>query len=211
MQHQRGFTLVELLIALTVFAVISGTTVGVMGLAINSKEKIEAVSDQITALERTRSLMRLDIAQIADRPYRDDRSVGAVSSFVGGRSAAAALGDAPGGGQTILGFVRHGWSNPGAVAPRPSIQHVRYVVRGDQLIRQSRVFVDATRETPVTEQVLQTNIRGVDVTFYGPRGWQDDWRPQATQTTPAAVRIAFVHPDFGEISQAFLARGSSEQ
>lgn len=200
---QRGLTLVELLIALAVFAVLSAVAVGVLRTAIVAEERSALAAAELSVLERSRAIIRADFLQIADRPYRQNFSSGLTPAVLGGLSAEAAT-ETESGERILMTFVRDGWANPGAREPRSTLQHVTYLVREDDLIRRTRPFVDSVRETPTREQVLFESVNDVVIEFFGPRGWIADWRSDGGAAALPAVRILFVHPALGELEQAFV-------
>ena len=98
---EAGFTLVELLVALAIFALIS--VAGVMLLRSGSDTQL-AVKGRLEDLSRTNRLynaMEGDLAQVIARPVRD-QSGQPVPAFTENDAGT------PG---ALFGFVRAGWSN----------------------------------------------------------------------------------------------------
>ncbi|MGV6821017.1 MAG: type II secretion system minor pseudopilin GspJ [Parvularcula sp.] len=200
---QRGMTLIEILVALTIFSVISAAMVGLLALTGNGRTQIDRISTQISTLEGARSIVRTDMMQVLNRPYRQPFATGSTPAFLGGAGGVSVLAAID--GETILcAFVRNGWANPNADQPRASIQRVEYLVREGKVIRRVRPFVDAMPGTPVREQVLFANVEQVEVRFRGAGRWLQDWGGSATQGAPRAFRISFVDEDYGPITQDFL-------
>jgi len=202
-KSQRGMTLIEILVALTIFSVISAAMVGLLALTGNGRTQIERISTQISTLERSRSIIRTDMMQVLNRPYRQPFETRSTPPFVGGSGGVSVL--AAKDGETILcAFVRNGWANPSADQPRASIQRVEYLVREEKIIRRIRPFVDAVAETPEREQVLFTNADRVEIRFRGAGRWVQDWGASGTQGLPRAIRIEFDDQEYGPITQDFL-------
>ncbi|MEM9233523.1 MAG: type II secretion system minor pseudopilin GspJ [Pseudomonadota bacterium] len=209
MSGQRGFTLVEVLIALGIFSVLSAASVGVIRIATNAQERTEAVSRELGELERFRSLMRSDLIQATSRRYREPGSIDPLAPFVGGRTAMNVIEARNSGEEILFAFVRSGWINPDWAQKRASVQHVTYLVRDNMLIRRIRPFVDATEDTPFRDQVLIDAASDISAQFYGPRGWQDDWGGAGEMDGPPAIRLQMVHPGLGELQQDFLVGDGS--
>ena len=79
-------------------------------------------------------------------------------------------------------------SLPGSL-PSSRLQHVRYMIRGNQLVRQSSPFPDPVDAQDMFEQVLLKDISQIDLRYYR-QGWQTGWSiDDASNTIPSAVRV----------------------
>ncbi|RFB01647.1 type II secretion system minor pseudopilin GspJ [Parvularcula marina] len=204
---ERGFTLVEVLIALGVFAILSAVSVGIIRLATNAQEQAEDVAGSIARIERARSIIRMDMLQIVDRRYRPAGTNGQVAAFTGGAPAKQAILTREDEEEILLAFVRNGWANPDYRQPRASLQQVTYLVRDGALIRRVQPFIDAVEDTPYRDQLLFDGVTGVQIGFYGPSGWVEDWGAGSQSTPPPAIRLSFTDPEFGALTQDFLVGG----
>jgi len=186
----KGFTLVEMLVALLVFSLLSAAGVAVLGFAADNRAVVRERMDEIAALQSARALIKTDLEQVADRRTRaDGGSPGRVLS--GGESAAA----------PVLAFTRRGWDNPDA-APRASLQYVEYRLAEDRLERRARPALDgATLGEP---QVLLRGVRSLEVAFYARGAWAPAWAPSADRPLPQAIRLRMELEDFGEVTQLVL-------
>ena len=201
-------TLVELLVALGIFALVSAASISVLGLALAGRDQLEAATDEARALERVRSLLRADLAQVVPRPVRGPD--GATSpALAGGAGLADArpgqAGTAP--GETVLlVLTRGGWDDPGNLRPRPELQRVTYLVRGGALVRRTRPYLDAALQTPSQDQVLLEDLTDLAVAFHDGREWRDGYAgSEDGADLPRAVRFAFGHPALGPTRHDFLA------
>jgi general secretion pathway protein J len=188
-RHSAGFTLVELLIALLIFGLLSAAATALLSFGIDARgrtaERLETVSD----IARLRALMTTDLAQAAPRAWRDESGT-RRAAFVG-RSDTGAL----------IGFVRRGWRNE-AGAPRASLQRVEYRVTDGRLERQSAPMLDGTRLLPPA--VLLTGIRDIRVRFFNAGQWLDSWRPEAPDALPSAVELTVITAGQPQVRQVFL-------
>ena len=80
--------------------------------------------------------------------------------------------------------------------------------RDGALIRRVRPFVDAVKDTPYRDEVLFAGVGQISAEYYGPRGWQTDWRALGINDRPEAFRLVIDHPDLGRITQSFLVGGA---
>ena len=186
----KGFTLVEMLVALLVFSLLSAAGVAVLGFAADNRAVVRERMDDVAALQSARALIKTDLEQIADRRTRADGGVPS-RSLSGGESDAA----------PVLAFTRRGWDNPDE-APRASMQYVEYRLVEDRLERRARSALDgAALGEP---QVLLRGVRGLAVAFYARGAWAPAWAPSADRPLPQAVRLQLDLESFGEVTQLIL-------
>ena len=202
---QRGLTLVEMLVALGIFSLIGTASVAVIGVALSGQTQLEAQTDALGRLERTRALLRADLAQAVNRPVREpDGQDGAA--FAGGDALPEALSDETL-GTLLLVLTRGGWANPGDARPRAELQRVEYRLRGDALIRRTRPFLDAAEGTPHTEQVLLNGLGEARAAFWDGQAWRPGFVGAESAPFPPAVRVILEHPTYGTLTNDFLVAG----
>jgi general secretion pathway protein J len=174
---EAGFTLVELLVALAIFALIS--VAGVTLLRSGSDTQL-AVKDRLEALSRSNRLANAiegDLAQAIARPVRDQAGE-AVPAFI--QEDASTPG-------SLFGFVRAGWSNFDE-APRAGLQRVAYVLEGKALKRLSWPMLDGA--TPADAAVLVENVSEAQLQFRDDTGeWRGDWTATDAGAMPRALEL----------------------
>lgn len=191
---RAGFTLVEVLISLLIFALIAAAGASVLSLSIDNRFAVKAASDRTAELQRTRALLRADLGQAAAR-----RSRGPT-----GRPQPQPMMGATAPGDPVLVLSRAGWSNPGEAA-RPSLQRVEYRLVEGRLERRVSSHLDGARPGP--PQVLYDGVRDLTVTFL-----RDGTEAPAFLTTlerplPDAVRLRMTLEGYGPVEQLFLVGG----
>lgn len=186
----KGFTLVEMLVALLVFSLLSAAGVAVLGFAADNRAVVRERMEEIAALQSARALIKTDLEQMADRRTRADGG-GPTRSLMGGESPAG----------PVLAFTRRGWDNPDA-APRAALQYVEYRLVEDRLERQARPALDgAALGEP---QVMLRGVRGLELAFYARGAWTPAWAPSPDRPLPQAVRLTMDLEAFGEVTQLVL-------
>jgi general secretion pathway protein J len=115
--------LVEVLVSLFIFAVISAGTMTAMMQTFSAKDRLDEASTELADLALFRSILRADMAAFDLRPGRDG---------FGGRERTLVTTD----GDPLLTFTRLGRSNAMG-AQRGQAERVRYVFRDGQFIRES--------------------------------------------------------------------------
>ena len=194
-----GFTLIEMMVALLVFALLSAVGVGVMAYAADNQGVIQSRMDRLGEFQRARGLLQADLAQAAVRRVRGRDGTAARNSFVGRTDGAGRDGE------PLLALVRRGWANPDG-EPRASLQYVEYRIVDGQLERASRAALDgAATGTP---QVLLTGIREASIEYHHRGRWNRGWAGGA-EAMPDAVRLTLELAGLGRIEQVFLLPGSA--
>ena len=191
MTRRAGFTLVEVLVALAIFAMIASAGVGLLSFAIDNRLAVRDASERTAAFQRTRALMRADLGQAAPRRVR---------GADGAPRAAFELG-----GEALFAVTRRGWINPGE-APRASMQRVDYRLIDGRLERRVRERLDGAR--PAEPQVLLENVESAQVTAILDGDPIADWRPVQNRPLPDAVRIDLTLEGYGPVSQLFMVAGA---
>lgn len=200
----RGFTLLELLVALAIFAVLATMAYAALNSVLTARKQVEAKSARLTALQTTFMVLERDVEQSTVRGIRDELG-DAQPSLQGG-----------GVGTMVLSLTRDGWRNPLGLA-RSNLQRVSYLFNDKQLIRQSWTILDRAPTTEAYSEVMLDDVRAVDMRFLGQDGqWVGYWPPQ-TQTSgaqtfgsvppPLAVEISLDVEGWGRITRLFRVPG----
>jgi general secretion pathway protein J len=186
--RDAGFTLVELLIAILLFALLSAAAAALLSFAVDARGRTGERLDTLAAVTRTRALLAADLGQAAARPWRDDR--GTPRPALVGRE-----------GDTLLTLVRRGWRNDGS-ASRSSLQRVEYRLFAGRLERRAWPMVDGA--APYPPAVLLTDVTALDLRFHSAGQWQDRWDPATRDSLPDAVAIDITATGLPPLHQAFL-------
>ncbi|WP_339767699.1 type II secretion system minor pseudopilin GspJ [uncultured Paraglaciecola sp.] len=201
----RGFTLLEILIAMAIFTLIGIASTGVLTSVIDSDKLSNERFGKLQTLQRAMLTLERDVLQAVERPVRVE---GEASERVmyGGDGVLESDHDG-------LAFVHGGWYNPQLRLPRSTLQGVGYRVQERQLQRLYGNYVDNVIGYEPKVKVLLENIDDFKVYFIsaqedeeGDSAWQEDY---SDTVLPKAVAIEFTSQDFGFIRREFLLSGSS--
>jgi general secretion pathway protein J len=149
-----GFTLVEVLIALFIFSLISVGATSALTSSLRSKAQMDTKLTEIAKIDSLRALVRADMASLVLRKRR---------GIYGGEEPEALKA----GGEALLSFTRSGRSNPGGNDPRGDLQRVEYLFQGKQLIRRSYARVNPAPQTPFTDRVLMDGLKTASLSALG--------------------------------------------
>jgi general secretion pathway protein J len=186
----RGFTLVELIVALAIFAMLAATGVALLRGGVDATQASATRFDATARLLRTRALLIDDLAQAAPRRVRDANGA-LLPAFEGARGDRR---DAP-----LLALTRRGWTNDDGLA-RASLQRVEWRLSASgALERRAWPMLDGAQPGPAV--TLMTGLTGAALRFRARGAWTDAWDEE--RALPEAVEIALDRPG-GRIVQSFL-------
>ena len=189
-RSEQGFTLVEMLIALLIFGMITAAGVTLLTLTVRTQEASERVLDNRSAIRRTGALLNADLALAAPRVHRNGDGQ-PVAAFLGGD-----------GDDTLLqALVRRGWEDESAF--RSSLQRVEYRLRDGRLERWRYDAVDGAGHA--VAMPLLTGVRRVQLRYRDrDGGWRDRWDPTDPARLPVAVELVSDSESQGQMRQLFL-------
>ena len=178
-RNRNGFTLVEMMVALFIFAMLSVAGVIMLRSAVDSDAVTAENLGQMAEMQRFVSLMEADLSQALPRTYRDDD---------GGRMPAFAsnIGEPP---AAYLKFTRGGQSYVNG-EPRSNLERVEYRLTDGNLERlRYRMTDGGSIDQPA---VLIANIDSLALRFRDRRGqWSDRWETERLTELPRAIEIQF--------------------
>lgn len=204
----RGFTLVELLVAMAIVAVIGVMALTGLTTIIRQRDIAEERTQRWQEIQLAMRLIAQDLSQAAPRLTRDELGESYQPSMLANPNA-----------QFALEFSRGGWANPGGFA-RGTVLRVAYNVEEQQqtkngkrethnvLVRMHWPVMDRTLSTVPVKTNLLDRVDNVEVRFMDASGeWQTEWPPLQMQgplryvIRPRAVEFAVELEDFGRISR----------
>lgn len=197
--RNSGFTLLELLVAVLVFAFISALASGGFNAVLSTASRSEEQMTRLAELQKAMVIMARDIEQAVERSIRDEFG-GTLPPLVGSQST------------TLLEFSRTGLRNPSKVA-RSHIQRVAYRHEDGVLYRLSWPVLDRAQDTEANEYQLIEGINEVEIRYLDDnRDWQGQWPPLvavpgATNGLPKAIEIILDIEGLGEVPRLYRVRG----
>ena len=191
----KGFTLLELLIAMVIFSFMSIMAYGALANILTSNEVITAQEKKLKKLQRSMMFIERDLRQIVARP----RSAG---FGVGEQKAALVSGFDDNG---IIEFTRAGNSNPTDVV-RSSLQRIQYDVEEKKLVRKSWNLVDHLDGEPIIVPLLE-EVEAFDFRFLNKnKEWKENWKGSSL---PDAIELTIEHKHWGKIIRLIPLRSGS--
>lgn len=190
---ENGFTLVEMMVALFIFALLAATGVTLLSVGVRAQAAATRELEATGGLRRMSVLLANDFAQIVPRLSRSgDGTV--LRAFTGNDGTSNPL---------IMGYVRGGWANPDGVM-RAGVQRVDVVLEQGRLER--RGYRDIDGNSPAATIVLADGVATVSTRYRDDKGeWRPRWDNALIETTPAAVELTITRGKQKPVTMAFVA------
>lgn len=196
-----GFTLIEVMIAMAIFAMVSLASFTIFDTVFRSDEQSRLKSERINELNRAFIVIERDMLQLTRRTMRINGEAPS-NRFIH-------LDDQGFFSETnALAFVRSGWANPNLLLPRSELQSVAYQLSDNTLNRLHFTFVDPVVGKEPKVRPLITLVDDVKFEFYQAGKWQKEINGN---TLPQAMALIVQTQDLGEIRRQFLIAGDEDQ
>ncbi|MCY3814098.1 MAG: type II secretion system minor pseudopilin GspJ [Gammaproteobacteria bacterium] len=189
-RRRHGFTLLEMLIALGVFAVIGVMSSQILSGIVDLSDTVRDRSEELEELQRAMFIISRDIEQMTRRPVRD---------AFGDSTAAIIIGE------PLIEFTRRGWQNP-LRSPRSELQRVAYTVADGDLVRQFWPLLDRGPDTEPIDQVLLQGVADVEFLAHASRGDEFRYWPVAVnadddENALEAIELRLDHAVYGRLDR----------
>ena len=195
MRRSRGFTLIELMIAVAIVAIIG--TIALTGLSnvINQQEIAAARAERWREIQLAMRMLVQDLSQIHPRVTRDETGTSTLGSVLASPTH-----------QFALELSRGGWSNPTAFT-RGTVLRVAYDTEDDMLVRFWWPVADRTLSTPPGRNELLHGVLSMTINYIDADGNATlDWPPQQNGVNtrsptemPRAVEVTLELEDLGTV------------
>lgn len=195
MKPCRGFTLIEILVAVAIVAVIGVIALGGLSQVIQQQTLAQERADRWREIQFAIRMVMQDLAQIHPRPARDELGEGWQPSVVAGAN-----------GPFALELSRGGWANPTGF-PRGSVLRVAYDWEDGMLVRYHWPVVDRAPGTLPIRTELLDDVAIIELNFMDQGGnWhQGEWPPiemagpERLVARPRLIDFTLELEDFGRV------------
>lgn len=193
---ERGFTLLELLVAIAILALVAVGSYRLLVDTIATRDQGLARERALRELQRADMILQRDLLQLAPRAIRDE---------FGDVQPAFLLTP-----EGAMEFTRRGWRNP-LQAARSDLVRVRYRVDQGRLLREHWATLDRARAAAPEKTVLLEGVTDFHLQVFANGSWIPDWPPLTdtrrdpkTLPLPEAVEVRFSQPPWGDIRRVIL-------
>lgn len=196
-KHEAGFTLLELLIAIAIFAVVGVLAMSGYNELLMQRERASQTMERARMVQRAMTRLGQDFAQLEPRPVRDATATTLNPALYFNANT------------YLVELTRAGWTNPAGV-PRATLQRVGYRLLDGKLYRDYWTVLDRTLNNVPVQVLLVDKVTAFTLRFMdGNRQWQTTWPANSTGGTgrmraralPLAVEITLTLEDWGELKR----------
>jgi general secretion pathway protein J len=193
-RFRNGFTLIEVLVALAVFGVLSVMAYMALGQTLSNADMLGERMERLEAIQRAIRYLDSDLMQAAPRPVRGLLGDGYEPAI---RSSFAS--------EYALEVTHGGWTNPAGL-PRGTLQRSAYRIEDGELIRYHWRVLDRTINNEPIETVLLDGVESIVFRYLSSDGeGTEQWPPANVpgpggfRLRPRGVEIVLTLTDEGEI------------
>jgi general secretion pathway protein J len=216
LRRSRGFTLLELIVAIAIFSIISTSSAYFIRNVLLAQERSNEIATQLEEVQKVWLLLQQDIEQAVARSVRDQN--GDPKPVFSGE-------------QQQLAFTRIGWpllppravllteKNEGpqvagvVTSPRSEVLRVRYYLEDERLMRSYWPIPDLAEDAQPQTSVVLSKVTALELqyVFASPNDKQqtsETWPPDvlafpSAPPLPHAVKVTLTFERYGELYRWF--------
>lgn len=203
-RYTQGFSLVELMIALAIFALLVTMAYQSVTLLLDAGRRVETPQRELQELQRAMVIIERDFHQLALL-----RPANTGNPFSAEQAASNSI-HRPDSTGVLLEFTRGGnpdvaWQARDTALRRSTLQRVRYVWEEGRLLRQTWNLVDHVETAEPVSQVLLTGLTAApQLRFKHERGGPFEGDLPRERQKLLAIALSLQHARFGEIRRIFM-------
>lgn len=198
MHKNKGFTLIEVLIAIAIYAVVIAIASMVLSNILTKSSGLLTQSTSFNQLQRTITLLQHDFIQTIDRPILNETNEQEPAILSPRRS-----------NNFILELSVYQTNRPFFAANQSDIRRIGYQLKNKQLVRLVWSTLDRLSNNH-SKQVLLDNIESLDWQYLADNQvFYDTWPPYNVETTdlPRAIQMKIHFNDKTTMDKLFLVTG----
>lgn len=188
-----GFTLLELLVALSIFSILSVMAYGGLQTVITTKQSSQQAAERIAEIQLVMMRVSNDLRQAVTRKVRDEHG-----DFLQAMQSS----------DQTMAWTRLGYRNP-AQLKRSNVQRVAYKLEQQKLIRVTWPVLDLAQDTEAMESEVLSKLESIEWRFLNNEkewlsSWPEDGEKAELFPLPKAVELTIELQDWGKIRRLIL-------
>jgi len=195
MNRERAFSLIEVLVALAVFAILAVLAYSALDQIAHTRAVLVEQQQRFANIVRTISSIERDLRQVAARPIRGNFGE-PLPALTGALNA--------------IELTHVGFANPQAEA-RSNLERVVYAKDTGKLQRSRYSVIDRAPSSAADTRALLDGVEDFRLRYLSRTGeWADTWPPRdvALDVLPYAIEFRLKLTDYGEIRRVILQPAS---
>ncbi len=196
MKTSKGFTLIEILVALAVFAIMAAISSAALYDVFHTREQLNLQANQLNRLQLAYSLINNDLQLVSARSVRGTGML---------------LEPAFSADKNEIKLTREGLTNPLALEKRSTLQRVQLICQKGQLIRQTQTMLDSPDNKNVQRKTLISKLKSCHFRVLdNNRQYLDEWtltsavHPGQKEHFPVAVELGLDVAEWGKMTLIFI-------
>ncbi|MCH9717758.1 MAG: type II secretion system minor pseudopilin GspJ [Gammaproteobacteria bacterium] len=190
----KGYTLIEVIIALAIFAILGTLSVGLLSRAFDTKTRLANQIQPVNEVQLAASRITQDSSQIVARPVRE-QDMQKRPAFIANTSS--------------IEFTRGGFVALDESTSESTLRRVALNCEGSELVRNTWAKLDGFDSSPPQKQVLLSNLKQCYFSFASSnQTWSDEWHEEAS-SLPSAFKLHLNFEKLGELALIFSIPGGA--
>ena len=199
-----GFTLLELLVAMAIFALLSVMSYAGLSTVLNANQILESNMQRLSEVQRSVTLLSRDIRQTINRAIRD--TYGDIKQPLIGATAFDSLGT------PVIELTRTGYANP-LGTKRSFMQRVAYHVEEETLYRDSWRVLYQAQDSEADTLAMCYEVKSLTLRYLDQENtWHEQWPPSDPEfqgaALPKAVEVSLELTDWGKVVRLLPMAGT---
>ena len=193
--NAKGFTLIEILVAIFLASLIVILVFSGLSTSLSMNEKTLNRSNLLSQITLTDKIIKRDLLHALDRKARDERGDEL---------------DSPLFGETLLNegiFLAFSIHTPIKDNSQGALKWVEYSKEGTQIIRSEYSYADKVLDSLKHTSILLESVDSLDIKFFNQGSFTEVWPPQETvefSELPQIIEISFKFKLYGDIFRRYL-------
>ncbi|WP_330985791.1 MULTISPECIES: type II secretion system minor pseudopilin GspJ [Enterobacterales] len=179
---QHGFTLIEVMIAMAIFSLLSLLAYHILSASVKSSEIAQEHTARLAEIQTAFSLLERDFIQILPRQTDDEKAFLSTT-------------------KTSLSFTTIGSYSAAAPLSASDLARATWTFTDNTLTRSAQSLPSRPNASRITPFILLTGVNSLHWRFYSSE-WTDSW--SKTDAFPKVIELVVTLEDMGEIRRLFL-------